>query len=109
MQSAAVLENIGMSTEEINRLPVRVLNVGDDLIASVATTSGNSISSSIGDDKHRGKMNKERTKCSICLEDFQCGDVVRTLPCFHSFHKDCIDRWLRSKSICPICKHSAVG
>jgi hypothetical protein len=39
----------------------------------------------------------------ICLEAVKPGDSMRTVPCLHSFHKDCIDPWLRTKSTCPIC------
>ena len=45
------------------------------------------------------------TTCPICLCDYEEGDVLRTLPCFHIFHKDCIDNWLLQKKICAICKH----
>jgi len=47
----------------------------------------------------------EHRNCSICLEDFCPGDVRRTLPCLHGFHKECVDRWLSSNGSCPICKH----
>ncbi|KAL7416146.1 hypothetical protein BDY24DRAFT_381175 [Mrakia frigida] len=44
-------------------------------------------------------------ECSICLEDFQQGEVVRILPCGHVFHKDEIDGWLKGwKKLCPTCK-----
>ena len=44
--------------------------------------------------------------CSICLEDYCVGSSVKTLPCLHCFHADCIDRWLRLNTSCPVCKHS---
>uniref|UniRef100_A0A061RFX1 E3 ubiquitin-protein ligase SDIR1 n=1 Tax=Tetraselmis sp. GSL018 TaxID=582737 RepID=A0A061RFX1_9CHLO len=46
-----------------------------------------------------------KERCNICLCDYDEGDVVRTLPCLHWFHADCVDRWLRSNGTCPICKN----
>jgi len=34
-------------------------------------------------------------QCSVCMEDFQLEDVVRSLPCHHLFHTNCISPWLR--------------
>lgn len=50
--------------------------------------------------------------CVICLDKFEEGDRLRVLPCQHSFHVGCIDRWLCGShshlecftSGCPICK-----
>jgi len=42
--------------------------------------------------------------CAICLNDFDDQDIVRTLPCFHFFHKDEIDKWFTSHHHCPICR-----
>jgi hypothetical protein len=46
-------------------------------------------------------LNKE---CSICLTAYEFNDILRTLPCSHIFHKDCLDRWMRQSSYCPMCK-----
>lgn len=48
---------------------------------------------------------EEQRSCTVCMDDFRAGDEQRTLPCFHRFHKECIDRWLRTNGTCPICKH----
>ena len=48
------------------------------------------------------------TNCSICLAPYQVGDEVRTVLCMHKFHKDCVDQWLRTNPVCPICKCRAV-
>lgn len=42
--------------------------------------------------------------CAICLEDYAEGQQMRTLPCSHSFHPNCIDRWLQRNRACPVCK-----
>ena len=50
--------------------------------------------------------------CVICQERFQDGDRLRVLPCNHSFHVGCIDRWLSGSHShnecfttgCPVCK-----
>ncbi|KAJ1984671.1 hypothetical protein H4R34_000505 [Dimargaris verticillata] len=43
--------------------------------------------------------------CTICLETYSIGDVIRQLPCGHVYHPPCIDLWLTEKSTqCPLCK-----
>lgn len=44
-------------------------------------------------------------RCQICIEDFEEGDELRTLPCFHLFHAKCVDQWLKVNSVCPQCRH----
>ncbi|KAK9665257.1 hypothetical protein RND81_14G100600 [Saponaria officinalis] len=45
--------------------------------------------------------------CPICLSDYRPRDTLKLLPeCLHRFHAECIDQWLRSKGICPICRTS---
>lgn len=47
--------------------------------------------------------------CPICLDAFAAGDAVKTTPCLHQFHSECIDRWLLQKAECPVCKTSVFG
>lgn len=47
----------------------------------------------------------ERVSCSVCLQDFQVGETVRSLPhCHHMFHLPCIDTWLVRHGSCPLCR-----
>lgn len=58
----------------------------------------------------RGLSDDDSPTCSICLEDYASSDELRVLPCGHRFHKNCVDRWLRSTSSkCCLCMRSIRG
>lgn len=44
------------------------------------------------------------TQCSICLDNMRAGAEVTTLPCMHTFHRKCIERWIMTPGPprCPI-------
>jgi hypothetical protein len=42
--------------------------------------------------------------CSICLEEFAAGELLRTLPCAHNYHAACVDQWLAQSGVCPECR-----
>ncbi|KAM9328348.1 E3 ubiquitin-protein ligase ZSWIM2 [Pholidichthys leucotaenia] len=44
----------------------------------------------------------EGLQCRICLHAFTLDQRVRTLPCHHKFHKDCVDQFLRKSNSCPL-------
>ena len=47
----------------------------------------------------------EEIYCTICQEDCNEGDRVRTFHiCLHTFHQQCIENWLIEKNICPTCR-----
>jgi len=88
------MENKGASTSTIESLPTYVYDAKQQ-IPTVPSKKGTSDT----------PQSPKNPTCVICLDDFSSGDELRTLPCFHSFHKPCIDRWLQTNATCPICKH----
>ena len=42
--------------------------------------------------------------CCICMDCINAGQVVRKLECGHSYHKNCVDKWLKQKACCPVCQ-----
>mmetsp|Transcript_13328 Transcript_13328/g.25054 ORF Transcript_13328/g.25054 Transcript_13328/m.25054 type:complete len:218 (-) Transcript_13328:808-1461(-) len=46
----------------------------------------------------------EEVDCTICCEPLKSSQRNTALPCCHVFHAVCIEEWLSSKSICPICR-----
>ncbi|CAG5107994.1 Oidioi.mRNA.OKI2018_I69.chr1.g3587.t1.cds [Oikopleura dioica] len=56
----------------------------------------------------RHEYTKQDDECTICMDDFVMSYVVRTLPCKHYFHADCIDPWLRQNASCPTCRANVV-
>jgi len=89
------IENKGASTNVIESLPTHIYDTKQSLPIAM---------SSKGSDSDKTQSQKIST-CVICLDEFASGEELRTLPCFHSFHKTCIDRWLHTNATCPICKH----
>lgn len=39
--------------------------------------------------------------CTICLSETECD---RQLYCGHSFHNECIEKWLEKNNTCPNCR-----
>ncbi len=47
--------------------------------------------------------------CGICQEGAEQHQLVRTLPCAHTYHANCIDRsLLRQRGDCPLCRRPVV-
>ena len=44
-------------------------------------------------------------ECAICLLDvIQLASSTRSLQCGHVFHKTCIEKWIQTRSNCPLCR-----
>ncbi|KAJ8540441.1 hypothetical protein K7X08_030360 [Anisodus acutangulus] len=101
-----------MTEEEINALPVHKYKVSgpQSAISSThpASSSGSTEkkqepASAVGGTKN----SDDELTCSVCLEQVNDGELIRSLPCLHQFHANCIDPWLRQRGTCPVCKFRA--
>ena len=46
----------------------------------------------------------EVPQCSVCIGDFEEGEMLRRLPCLHVYHQSCIDQWMTQHNTCPNCR-----
>jgi len=54
---------------------------------------------------HNGEpLPGDQIKCPVCLSNFEEGETLKSLPCIHFYHEDCIDSWLLVGHTCPMCK-----
>jgi len=122
----------GIPQSQINRLPTFVLkddgsngkgksNESNSNTNTAATLSPKSIAASLSSPSSAPSLSSSTAssssslkaglktatdstrKCAVCLEPQIAGQTLRSLPCLHNFHIDCIDPWLRIKPVCPVC------
>jgi len=47
-------------------------------------------------------------RCTVCLDDYEDGEIVLQLPCSHIFHGHCVPEWFKTQKTCPLCRHGVV-
>ncbi|XP_051121891.1 E3 ubiquitin-protein ligase SDIR1-like [Andrographis paniculata] len=106
-----------MTEEEINALPVHKHKVsGPQSGSSPVQPASSSTSMEKKQESANANANakaaasdEDDLTCSVCLEQVNGGELVRTLPCLHQFHMNCIDPWLQQQGTCPVCKFRAAA
>ncbi|CAK9135637.1 unnamed protein product [Ilex paraguariensis] len=101
-----------MTEEEINALPVHKYKVsGSQSAGSPMQQASSSVSASAEKKQETAnggtKASEDELTCSVCLEQVIVGELIRSLPCLHQFHANCIDPWLQQQGTCPVCKFRA--
>ncbi|XP_059278362.1 E3 ubiquitin ligase BIG BROTHER-related [Lycium ferocissimum] len=41
--------------------------------------------------------------CVICRSDYEDGQKLTVLSCKHTYHSECLNKWLQINKVCPIC------
>ena len=42
-------------------------------------------------------------ECIICLEDMKFNEDLILVKCSHIYHKECLEKWMVRRSVCPLC------
>ena len=42
-------------------------------------------------------------ECIICLENMGNNDELILVKCSHIYHKECLEKWIEKKNVCPLC------
>ncbi|KAJ7964537.1 E3 ubiquitin-protein ligase SDIR1 [Quillaja saponaria] len=103
---------LSMSEEEINALPVHKYKVsgpqkGDSSMQQASSSASAEKQQDTSNAVGNMKASEDELTCTVCLEQVSVGEILRSLPCLHQFHANCIDPWLRQQGTCPVCKFRA--
>ncbi|CAH8501340.1 unnamed protein product [Schistosoma margrebowiei] len=94
----------GLSKEELESLPIRLYTSkhSDSL-------SGDKQNTTICNEVKTNTQNdvSECDRCMICLDDYADSQQIRQMRCLHEFHANCVDKWLKTKRTCPLCRADA--
>ena len=54
---------------------------------------------------HLSENPEGETECSICKGEFGTDGIpLAQLVCTHTFHRDCVQKWLDANNTCPLCR-----
>lgn len=104
-----MVQTRGATTESINSLPVYKFKVKRRRSAAEREMNpeGEGGILAAGTDKEQ-TISAEDAECCICLAKYEDNDDIRELPCHHFFHLECINKWLKINTLCPLCKAEVV-
>ncbi|CAN1342543.1 E3 ubiquitin-protein ligase BIG BROTHER [Linum perenne] len=52
---------------------------------------------------------KSGERCVICQMRYKRGEKQTKLPCKHTYHSECITKWLVINKVCPVCNNEVFG
>lgn len=91
MFNSAIEETVALHSE--NNTPYKLKPLPDDVI--------NDLKYEIYNDND-GNNNND---CLVCRDVVENGaEIIKIPSCLHSFHKECVSKWFKYQSSCPICR-----
>eukprot|EP00271_Cylindrocystis_brebissonii_P008271 TRINITY_DN2231_c0_g2_i1.p1 TRINITY_DN2231_c0_g2~~TRINITY_DN2231_c0_g2_i1.p1 ORF type:complete len:487 (+),score=112.67 TRINITY_DN2231_c0_g2_i1:855-2315(+) len=102
----AVADQEGASEDEIRALPKYKFRKRQ-AAGTMTSVAGRGLREPLPPLQER-LLKPEDAECCICLSPYDDDVELRQLPCSHHFHCQCIDKWLRTKPTCPLCKFDIV-
>jgi len=92
---------VDMKALELSRPSCRPKVIGQRRINNVAEET---ISEEVEIELASDISGESMCPCSVCLSALEEGEEARSLPCGHTFHRECIDSWLQKSKQCPVCR-----
>ncbi|OLY78900.1 Receptor homology region, transmembrane domain- and RING domain-containing protein 3 [Smittium mucronatum] len=96
---------LDLESQETKRDSTNVLKFASKVLSDTISAAKNRVSlvSYIGE-QEKAELDND-FDCLICFEKMNVGDKVRSIPCSHIFHQECLDRWLLDRmGSCPNCR-----
>jgi len=108
LATSSVPAATGLTAQQLLDLQNRELTPEDYelLLMLDESVKPKTISASIVDSFPTRKANSNdisKDPCGVCLVEFCEGDDIKSLPCGHIYHAECISKWLTERSTkCPL-------
>jgi hypothetical protein len=89
---------------------ITIAHTGDDSLigGAGAATAAAAGAAAAGAANGNSGDDDDAPQCSVCICDYEEGELLMQLPCMHVFHQPCITTWMRAHNTCPNCRQSLV-
>lgn len=83
----------------------KIGNVGMGLLQEIITREMKTKTCLLPNNLEGATSEEQETElCIICQDEYKNKEELGILQCGHTYHADCIRRWLHEKNVCPMCK-----
>ncbi len=102
MFNSAIEETVALHSE--NNTPYKLKPLPDNVINDLKYEIFNGIDDD-DDDINNNYNYNNNNDCLVCRDVIEKGaEIIKIPSCLHSFHKECVSKWFKYQSSCPICR-----